>query len=109
MKIWRQTNEFSRISVHSCYTFNSFQFQFAVIRLSQGSLFATGYNWFGECNVPPGDNYIAVTAGWQHSLALKDDSTVIAWGYNQDYGQCNIAAGYKIQSDRRQASFSRSE
>lgn len=65
---------------------------------ARGPLFATGYNWFGECNVPPADNYIAVSAGWQHSMALKDDSAVIAWGYNQDFGQCNTPPRVKFKA-----------
>jgi hypothetical protein len=36
-------------------------------------------------------NVIAVAAGGDHSLALRDDGTVIAWG-NNDYGQVTVPA-----------------
>ena len=32
---------------------------------------------------------IAIAAGYDHSLALKADGTVVAWGRNQN-GQCNV-------------------
>ena len=35
---------------------------------------------------------IAIAAGYAHSLALKSDGTVVAWGSN-DYGQSNVPAG----------------
>jgi alpha-tubulin suppressor-like RCC1 family protein len=34
----------------------------------------------------------AIAAGWEHSLALKSDGTMVAWGRNQ-YGQTNVPAG----------------
>ncbi|HRV03910.1 MAG TPA: hypothetical protein P5025_02530, partial [Candidatus Ratteibacteria bacterium] len=37
---------------------------------------------------------IAIAAGSQHTVALKKDGTVVAWGYNRD-GQCNVPAGLK--------------
>ena len=50
-------------------------------------------------------NVVAVAAGWAHSVALRADGSVIAWG-NNDYGQAAasfpagqvtaIAAGYSI-------------
>jgi uncharacterized delta-60 repeat protein len=35
---------------------------------------------------------VAVAAGWAHTVALKADGTVVAWGYNY-YGQTNVPAG----------------
>ena len=35
--------------------------------------------------------FIAIAAGYLHSLGLKDDGSVAAWGYNDD-GQCNVPA-----------------
>jgi len=53
---------------------------------------AWGDNYFGQCNVPASlSNVVAVAAGGQHSLALKQDGTVVAWGTN-NYGQCNVPA-----------------
>src|SRR6185503_3877602 len=37
-------------------------------------------------------NVVAVAAGGGHSLALKMDGTVVAWGWNSD-GQVNVTAG----------------
>jgi len=36
--------------------------------------------------------FTAVAAGKDHSLALKRNGTVIAWGSNT-YGECDIPAG----------------
>jgi len=63
-----------------------------------------GNNGSGRCNVPePNTDFIAIAAGYNHSLGLKRDGTIVAWGAN-DYGVCNvpepntgfigIAAGY---------------
>jgi len=43
--------------------------------------------------VPVGlSNVVAIAAGGWHSLALKADGTVAAWGYN-NYGQTNVPVG----------------
>jgi hypothetical protein len=34
---------------------------------------------------------VALAGGWYHSLGLKADGSIIAWGYN-DYGQCDVPA-----------------
>jgi hypothetical protein len=34
---------------------------------------------------------VAVAGSWSHSLGLKSDGTIVAWGYN-DYGQCDVPA-----------------
>lgn len=46
-----------------------------------------------QTNVPPSaTNIIAIAAGGFHSLALRADSTVVAWGENT-YGQTNVPSG----------------
>ena len=51
------------------------------------------YNTYGECNVPdPNTNFVAIAAGGEHSLGLKDDGSIVAWGKN-NYGQCNVPSG----------------
>ncbi len=37
-------------------------------------------------------NVIAIAAGVNHSLALKNDGTVVGWGDNY-YGQTSVSAG----------------
>jgi hypothetical protein len=37
---------------------------------------------------------VAIAAGNVHSLALKADGTVVAWGNNY-YGECNVPVGLK--------------
>ena len=49
-----------------------------------------------SCNLltlPPGlTNVVAIAGGDAHSLALKSDGTVVAWGDNF-WGQTNVPAG----------------
>ena len=35
-----------------------------------------------------------IAAGHEHSLAIKEDGTVVAWGKN-DYNQCDVPSGLK--------------
>jgi len=48
--------------------------------------------WVGQATPPAGNNYIAISAGGEHSLALKSDGTIVGWGYNY-YGQATPPAG----------------
>jgi hypothetical protein len=46
---------------------------------------AWGDNTWGQCNVPAGlSNVVAIAAGAGHTLALRADGTVVAWGSNLD-------------------------
>ena len=48
----------------------------------------------GQCAVPSGlAGATAVDAGAVHSLALKADGTVAAWGCSFNYGQCSVLGG----------------
>ena len=50
-----------------------------------------GYSYYAS--IPAGlSGVTAIAAGESHSLALKDDGTVVGWGYN-GYGQTTIPAG----------------
>ena len=47
----------------------------------------------GQATVPAGlSDVVAISAGGLHSLALKADGTVVAWGDNL-YGQTNVPSG----------------
>ncbi|MEI6078669.1 MAG: immunoglobulin domain-containing protein, partial [Verrucomicrobiota bacterium] len=49
--------------------------------------------YFGQTDLPANlTNATAIAAGAFHSLALKTDGTVQAWGYDF-YGQCDVPAG----------------
>jgi hypothetical protein len=45
--------------------------------------------WY-QCLVPePNSNFVAVAAGFAHSLGLKADGSIVGWGLNSD-GQCSV-------------------
>ena len=56
-----------------------------------------GYYDKGQTVVPEGHDYVAVAAGMYHSLALRADGSVIAWGGN-DRGQCDVPSGHNYQA-----------
>ena len=50
---------------------------------------------YNQCDVPSGlKDVVAIEAGGSHSLALKEDGTVVAWGWNE-YHQCDVPSGLK--------------
>jgi len=44
---------------------------------------AWGLNTFGQCDVPEGDDFVAVAAAFAHSLALRSDGSLVMWGYSE--------------------------
>jgi len=66
--------------------------------VSVGRVVAWGYNNFGQTNLPAGlSDVAAIAAGEFHSLVLKADGTVVAWGQNAiagvTLGQTNVPSG----------------
>jgi alpha-tubulin suppressor-like RCC1 family protein len=59
-----------------------------IARRSDGSL----DTWQWSPAVPSGDNYARIASGNNHCLALKTDSSLVAWG-NNDFGQCDVPSG----------------
>ena len=58
---------------------------------------AWGRNKYNQCDVPSGlEDVVAILAG-NHSLALKEDGTVVAWGRN-DHNQCDVPSGLRAAS-----------
>lgn len=51
---------------------------------------AAGYNLYGQCNVSFWNDIVSISAGgWDHSLGLKSDGTVVAAG-DKWRGQCDV-------------------
>ena len=45
-----------------------------------GEIVAWGQDDYGQATAPPDSRYIQVSAGYHHSLALRQDGTIVAWG-----------------------------
>jgi hypothetical protein len=57
-----------------------------------GQIIAWGLNDCGQCDVPDGNNFIAIAAGIHHGLALRANGSIVAWGSNEQ-GQCEVPDG----------------
>ena len=58
-----------------------------------GSVVAWGTNNYGQKNVPlSATNIIAISAGGNHNVALRNDGAIVAWGLGTG-GQTNVPAG----------------
>ena len=61
--------------------------------VTETMLFAWGDNSSGQCIVPAGlSNVVAVACGTDHTLALREDGTVVAWGSDAQ-GQIDVPPG----------------
>jgi alpha-tubulin suppressor-like RCC1 family protein len=71
--------------------------------LSPGRVVAWGWNEYGQTIVPPGlSDVVSISGGELHSLALRSDGTVFAWGAvgasngdqgSLDFGQAIVPSG----------------
>jgi alpha-tubulin suppressor-like RCC1 family protein len=75
-----------------CFSSVALGYNHCVAIKFDGSLLAWGNNEYGQCNVPDGDDYIAVAVGEYVSFALKSDGSLKAWGNNTN-SQCNVPKG----------------
>jgi PKD repeat protein len=57
-----------------------------------GELVAWGDNSYGKCNVPAGTDFRDISAGYDHSVALRSNGSIAVWGSNLQ-GQCAMPAG----------------
>ncbi|MDM8005952.1 MAG: thrombospondin type 3 repeat-containing protein [Phycisphaerae bacterium] len=53
---------------------------------------AWGDNYYGQLNVPAGEDFVAVSAGTYHSVALRADGSLVGWGRNV-YGEATVPGG----------------
>jgi alpha-tubulin suppressor-like RCC1 family protein len=63
----------------------------AQVKMTGNMVVAWGLNTSGQTNVPAGLNALAIGGGDAHSLALRADGTVAAWG-TAGYGVTNVPA-----------------
>ncbi|MCX7005349.1 MAG: hypothetical protein NTV22_19050 [bacterium] len=61
----------------------------------RGTLVGWGYNYYGLRYCPKGNDFVAVAAGYGHSLALRCNGMLVGWGDNSS-GQTNCPGGYDI-------------
>jgi hypothetical protein len=59
---------------------------------SAGRLVAWGWNENGQCDVPSGNDFIAIATKWKHNLAIRADGSIAGWGHN-NHGQADPPAG----------------
>lgn len=67
-----------------------------------GPIVGWGYNTFGQANPPVESQeyvYLAVAAGFEHSVAIRANGTVVAWGSNQ-FGQTTLPSILNTRSVR---------
>lgn len=57
---------------------------------ADGTVMATGYNAYGECDVSDWKDVVDVSAGYNYTISLKANGTVVATGNNASR-QCNVS------------------
>jgi alpha-tubulin suppressor-like RCC1 family protein len=62
---------------------------------ADGTVVATGWNYWGQCDVGGWTDITQVAAGDEYTVGLKSDGTVVATGWNY-YGQCDVGGWTNI-------------
>ncbi len=62
-----------------------------------GTVVATGSNYYGQCNVDNWTDIVSIYIGDDYTVGLKKDGTVVATGYNGS-GACNVSSWTDIVS-----------
>ena len=82
------------MSSKGIFLFFGVSFIFIILGASADGAAQTGkvLGWGSQVVVADLDRgFVALAAGDYHSLGLKADGSIVAWGYN-GYGQCNVPA-----------------
>jgi len=61
-----------------------------------GEILHWGTNNYGQANVTPGNDYVAIAAGATFSVALRADGSLFAWGCSEDpfcHGETDVPDG----------------
>ena len=56
---------------------------------ADGTVVATGWNKYGQCDVNDWRDIVAVAAGWRRTIGPKPDGSLVAVGRNND-GECDV-------------------
>lgn len=54
-----------------------------------GTVVATGWNEYGQCDVEKWEDIVFLSCGSFHTVGVRTDGTVVAAGSNE-HGQCNV-------------------
>src|SRR5690606_41169725 len=72
---------------HRAYPYGRFE--------RDGTVFASGWNKHGQCEVSDWRGMLSIAAGWRHTIGLKANGSVIAAGRNQQ-GECDVSDWHDI-------------
>ena len=52
---------------------------------------------WGQGEIPAGNDFVDIAAGYNHSLAIRSGGSLVAWGDNGD-GQCDVPDGNNFET-----------
>jgi len=82
----------TRYTLYALFIFALLATFCAQTTFADGSIIGWGSNDYGQATPPTGNNYIAISAGLYHGLALRSDGSIVGWGYNS-YGRATPPTG----------------